>query len=130
MPSPSPQPSFSELIGDAINQFTKLIRNEVAIARAELTQKANEAAIGAALIVGGALLLIPSIFLLLIAFAASLSAMGLSAPLSYLIAGLLGLVISGALAWIGKTKLSAEHLKPKHTIREVERDLAAIRERG
>jgi hypothetical protein len=127
MPSPSPQPSFSELIGDAINQFTKLIRNEVAIARAELTQKANEAAIGAGLIVGGALLLIPSIVLLLIALAAWLTAMGLSAPLSYLISGLLGLVISGALAWIGKTKLSAEHLKPKHTIREVERDLAAIR---
>jgi VIT1/CCC1 family predicted Fe2+/Mn2+ transporter len=130
MPSPYEQPSVSELVGDGVNQFTKLIRNEMAIARAELSEKATEAAMGAGLILGGALLLIPAMVLLLIALAAWLTEVGLSAAVSNLIAGVIGLLISAVLAWIGKTKLSSEHLKPKHTIREVERDLAAVKERG
>ena len=130
MPSPYEPPSVSELVGDAVNQFTKLIRNEMAIARAELSEKATEAAMGAGLILGGALLLIPAMVLLLMALAARLTEVGLSAAVSNLIAGVIGLLISAVLAWIGKTKLSPEHLKPKHTIREVERDLAAVKERG
>jgi hypothetical protein len=130
MPSPLDDRGISELFGDAVNQFTKLIRNEMAIARAELSEKATEAAVGAGLVVGGALLLIPAMVLLLMALGAWLTELGLSASVSNLIAGMIGLLISGVLAWIGKTKLSPEHLKPKHTIRAVERDLAAVKERG
>ena len=129
MPSPFEQPGVSELVRDAVDQFTKLIHNELAIARAELGQKATEAAMGAGLMLGGALLLIPAIVLLLMALAAWLVEIGLSASVSNLIAGVIGLLVSGVLAWIGKAKLSPEHLKPKHTIREVERDLAAAKER-
>jgi hypothetical protein len=130
MPSPIDERGISELVRDAVNQFTKLLRNEMAIAREELSQKATEAAAGAGLLLGGALLLIPTIVLLLIALAAWLTELGLRASLSYLIAGVIGLIISGVLGSIGKTKLTPEHLKPKHTIREVERDLAAVKERG
>ena len=130
MASPYEQPSVSELVGDAVHQFTKLIRNELAIARVELTQKATQVGMGAGFIIGGALLLIPAMVLLLLALAAWLIELGLSASLSNLIAGVIGLLVSAVLAWIGKTKLSPEHLKPKHTIREVERDLAAVKERG
>ena len=130
MPSPYEQPSVSELVGDAVNQFTKLVRNELAIARVELTQKGTDVAIGAGFIVGGALLLIPAMVLLLMALAAWLSELGLSDSVSNLIAGVIGLLFSAVLAWVGKTKLSPGHLKPKHTIREVERDLAAVKERG
>jgi hypothetical protein len=130
MPSPFDERGISELVGDAVNQFTKLIRNEMAIARAELSEKATEAAMGAGLMLGGALLLIPAMVLLLMALAAGLTELGLSASVSNLIAGVIGLLISAVLAWIGKTKLRPEHLKPKHTIREVERDLAAMKERG
>jgi len=129
MPSPFEQPGVTELIRDAVDQFTKLIRNELAIARMELAQKATEAAIGAGMMLGGALLLIPAMVLLLMALAAWLAEIGLSASVSNLIAGVIGLLISGVLAAVGKARLSPEHLKPKHTIREVERDLAAAKER-
>jgi len=128
MSAPYDQRSVAELVGDVVNQFTKLIRNEMAIARAELTTKATEAALGAGFLIGGALLLIPAIVLLLMALAAWLVELGLSASVADLIAGVVGLLISGALAYVGKTKLSLDHLKPKRTMSEIERDIAAVKD--
>ncbi len=128
MPHPSDQRTITGLVSDAVNQFSKLIRNEVAIARAELAAKASEAATGVGLLVGGALLLIPPMVLLLMALAAWLVELGLRASLSNLIAGALGFVVSAVLAWVGMTKLNPEHLKPKRTINELERDVAAVKE--
>ena len=128
MPDPNDQRTITELVSDAANQFSKLIRNEVAIARAELAAKASEAATGVGLLMGGALLLIPPMVLLLMALAAWLVELGLSASLSNLIAGALGLVVSAVLAWVGMTKLKPEHLKPKRTLNELERDVAALKE--
>jgi hypothetical protein len=127
--SPAPdQRTVAELVSDAVNQFTKLIRNEVAIARAELTAKATEAALGIGLIAGGALLLIPAMVLLLMALAAWLSGLGLSNSVANLIAGILGLVISGVVGFVGKSRLTAENLKPRRTISEFERDIAAVKD--
>lgn len=130
MRSPSDQRTVSELFSDAVDQFTKLIRNEMAIARAELSAKASEAVTGLGLMLGGALLLIPALVLLLMALAAWLTELGLYSSVSHLIAGVVGLLISGLLAYLGKSRLSPEHLKPKRTIRELERDVAAVKERA
>ena len=128
MSSPSDQRTAAELISDAVNQFTKLIRNEMAIARAELAAKATEAVLGVGLILGGALLLIPAIVLLLLALAAWLSELGLATSVANLFAGVVGLLAAGALAYFGRAKLSPENLKPKHTINEIERDISAVKE--
>jgi len=128
MSAPYDQRSVAELVGDVVSQFTKLIRNEMAIARAELTAKATEAALGAGFLIGGGLLLIPAIVLLLMALAAWLVELGLSASVADLIAGVVGLLISGALAYVGKTKLSLDHLKPKRTMSEIERDIDAVKD--
>ena len=128
MSAPYDQRTVTELVGDVVNQFTKLIRNEMAIARAELTAKATDAALGVGFLIGGALLLIPAMVLLLMALAACLVELGLAASVADLFAGVVGLLISGALAYVGKTKLSPEHLKPKHTMREIERDIAAVKD--
>jgi len=122
------QRSLSELVSDAVDQLSKLIRNEAQIARAEIAAKATEAAMGIALLVGGALLLIPTMVLLLMALAAWLSELGLRASLSNLIAGGIGLALSVILAYAGKAKLKPEHLKPRRTMAELERDAAALKE--
>ena len=121
------QRTVTELVGDAVNQFSKLIRNELAIARTELTAKATEAVLGIGLILGGAILLVPAMVLFLMALAAWLHDLGLSAPIANLLAGLVGLAIAGAIAFVGKRKLSPDNLKPQHTIREFERDVAAVK---
>lgn len=122
------QRSVSELFSDAINQFSRLIRNEVSIARAEIATKATNAAMGLGLLVGAALFVIPSLVLVLLALAAWLSELGLSEPLANLIAGVVGLFISGVLAYMGKTRLNPENLKPTRTINELQRDVAAVKE--
>jgi membrane protein implicated in regulation of membrane protease activity len=122
------QRSVTELVGDVVDQFTKLIRNEIAIARTELTTKATETAVGAGFLIGGALLLIPAMVLLLMALAAWMVELGLSASGANLIAGIVGLLVSGALAYVGKRRLSLDHLMPKRTMREIERDIAAVKD--
>ena len=122
------QRTVSQLFSDAINQFSKLIQNEVSIARAEIAAKATEAAMGVAFLLGGALLLIPALVLLLLALAAWLSELGLSDSLSNVIAGAAGLVVSGVLAFIGMKRLKPQNLKPRRTINELQRDVAAVKE--
>jgi len=128
MPLATDQRTVTELVGDAIDQFSKLIRNEVAIARAEIAAKATQAAMGAGFLAGAALLLIPALVLLLMALAAWLSELGLNDSLSNLIAGVVGLVVSGVLAYLGKNRLSPENLTPQRTINELQRDVAAVKE--
>ena len=122
------QRSVSELFSDAINQFSRLIRNEVSIARAEIASKATNAAMGLGLLVGATLFVIPSLVLVLLALSAWLSELGLSDPLANLLAGVVGLLISGVLACMGKTRLNPENLKPTRTINELQRDVAAVKE--
>jgi VIT1/CCC1 family predicted Fe2+/Mn2+ transporter len=128
MPSSAEQRTVAELVSDAVNQFSKLIRNEVSIARAEISTKATEAAMGIGLLAGAALLLVPAMVLLLMALAAWLSELGLSDALANLIAGALGFLVSGILAYVGKTRLNPENLKPNRTINEFQRDVAAVKE--
>jgi hypothetical protein len=128
MSSSLDQRTFAELVTEVVNQFTKLIRNEMAIARAELTAKAKEAALGAGFLIGGALLLIPAMVLLLMALASWLSELGLSSSVSNLIAGVVGLLLSGGLVYVGKTKLSPDSLKPARTMTEIKRDIAAVKD--
>jgi hypothetical protein len=99
----------------------------VAIARAELAAKASEAVTGVGLLIGQHCFCFRQV-LLLMALSAWLVELGLWASLSNLIAGALGIVVGAVLAWVGMTKLRTEHLKPKRTIHELERDVAAVKE--
>ena len=50
--------SVSELFSDALNQFSALLRNELQLARKEMSLKASEATMAVALLVGAGLFLI------------------------------------------------------------------------
>src|SRR3954469_5968716 len=72
--------SIPDLLGDAVGQLAKLIGNEFALARAELTDKAAQAGKAPAMIGAGAVLMIPALVLLLFAIAAALMHAGMSDP--------------------------------------------------
>lgn len=120
--------SVSELFSDALNQFTKLVRNEVRLARAELSAKASEAAVGIGMIAGGAVMAIAALVLLLFALAVWLAELGVPEPLAHFLAAVVGLLISGGLAWLGMRRLRPEELTPSRTIEQVQRDVVAVRE--
>jgi hypothetical protein len=120
--------TIPRLFGDAVEQLGKLVQNEAQLAKAELSQKIAQAGTGAAYIGGAAVLCIPVLVLLLIALALWLTEIGLSPVAAHLASAGVGAVICGILAMTGMTYLKTENLKPKVTMREVERDVATAKE--
>jgi len=120
--------SIPELFSDAVGQLGKLIGNEFELARAELSEKASQAGRSAALIGAGAVFLIPTLVLLLMAVAAMLISAGFSATAAYFLTAAGAAVISGALIATGLSRLSGDALKPKVTLEQIERDKIAAKE--
>src|SRR6476660_3790832 len=89
--------TISTLLGDALSQFTKLFQNEVDLAKAELGEKVQKVGSALGFIAGGAVLLIPGLVMALFALSTALISAGWSPPISYLLAGVLALVIAGVL---------------------------------
>lgn len=120
--------SISRLFGDALENLSKLIRTEVQLARAEVTEKAGKAAVGAGMVFGAMMLLIPALVLFLIALAVWLTQLGLSPVTAHVLSGCAALLVSAALGFAGLSRLKPSALTPQATIREVKRDIAAAKE--
>src|SRR3954470_18328876 len=114
---------MASLMGDAVEQLGKLVQNEVELAKAELSQKASQAGMGIAYLLGAGILIIPVLVVLLITLALWLQSFGLSPVVAHLIASAIGAVCSGVLALIGKKQLDADKLTPKVTFHEVRQDM-------
>jgi Putative Actinobacterial Holin-X, holin superfamily III len=118
-----------ELFADALKQLSKLMRNELELARAEIAVKASEAISAVGLVIGAGVALIPALVLLLMALADWMEDdLGTGASTAHLIAGVAGLVIGGILAAIGTNRLKANSLVPKKTLEQFNRDVAAAKE--
>jgi hypothetical protein len=120
--------SIPELFGDAMAQLAKLIGNEFALARAEMSEKAGQVGRATAMIGAGAVVMIPALVLLLFAVAAALIKSGLSDPVAYFCAGAGAAIIAGILIAIGLNRLSGDALKPSITLQQVEQDKLAAKE--
>ena len=120
--------SISRLFGDALENLSKLLRTEIQLARAEISEKASQAAVGAGMLVGALFLLTPALVLFLIAFALWLIQLGLSPVTAHFLSGCVALIASAALAFVGASRLKPSALTPQVTIREVKQDIAAAKE--
>jgi Putative Actinobacterial Holin-X, holin superfamily III len=120
--------SITQLFGDSISELTKLVQNEIDLARAEIVQKLSMGTAAAKLIVGGAIFLTPGIVLILLAVAGELTALGLSQPLAYLCSGLGAVIIAGVFVSIGMSRLSPSTLKPSATLDQIRQDKAMATE--
>jgi hypothetical protein len=119
--------SIPELFGDAVGQLAKLVGNEFALARAELSEKTAQAGRAAALIAVGAIIMMPALVLLLFAVAAALIRGGFSDPAAYLIAGGSAAIVAGALIAVGLGRLSGDAMKPSVTLEQVQKDKSAAK---
>jgi hypothetical protein len=127
MTSPTDR-TIPELFGDAMAQLAKLIGNEFALARGEISEKAGQAGRAAAMIGAGAVVMMPALLLLLFAVATALIRSGVSDPVAYLCTGGGAAIMAGILIAVGLNRLSGEALKPSLTIQQVEKDKVAARE--
>ena len=120
---------ITDIFTDLIDQMMTLLRKEGELARTEVSEKVGQVAGGLALIVIGAVLLIPALVILLDAAVAALVENGLLAqPWSALAVGGAALLIGIILALVGMSRLKAERLVPNRTIHQLQRDLSVAKQ--
>ena len=119
--------TISNLAGDALSQFAKLLQNEVDLAKAELGEKVHQIGGAAALIGAGAVLVIPAVVMALFALSAALVAAGWSEPVAHLISAIVAAVLAAILFVIGMKRLDARNLAPRETLRQLERDKDTVK---
>jgi len=125
-PPPEARP-VSELISDGLAQFSRLVRSEVALARAEIASNTRRAARGGAMLGIAAAVAVPALFILMMALAALLHDLGLAWPAAYLVTAVAGFVLAAIIAMLGVNSLKAEALIPSRTINQLHRDAAAMK---
>jgi hypothetical protein len=127
-------PSTAELVQRAGEQLSRLVRDELALARAELAAKGRSAGAGAGLLGGAGLVVLYALGALVLAAIAGL-AEAVPAWLSALIVGGALLLIAGLMALLGRRRVR-QAMPPMPTeaadgVRaDVETVKTAVRERG
>jgi Putative Actinobacterial Holin-X, holin superfamily III len=107
--------SVGDLIGNVTRDLSTLMRQELALAQAEVKQEVSKTAKGAAAMSGAAVAGYFVLLFLSIALWAGLSNV-MNAGWAGLIVAVLWAVIGGALFAVGRSKLREVHPKPERTV--------------
>lgn len=118
---PAPEHSIGELLTELTDKTGTLIRQEVKLAGAELTQKATIAGRQLAFIAAGALLAMLGLLLLLQSLVIGLDAY-MPLWLSALLVGVAVCAAAAGLASKGIATLRGTNLKPEHTLKSLQTD--------
>ncbi|WP_299740894.1 phage holin family protein [uncultured Roseobacter sp.] len=120
--------SASSLLTDAMSNFSGLVRNEVDLARAEISENATKAGVAIGLIAGAAIIALVALNVLAAALVAALTEVGLDTGWSALIVGAALSIIAFVLINKGVNDLKLSSLAPTRTVKNVQRDAAAVKE--
>ena len=127
-PNPKTERSIATLLTDLAGETILLIRQELALLKAELHEKFGRAGRGATALGAGALIAYSGWLTLL---AAAILGLATAVPgwLAALIVAVVVLGIAAVLLLVGKNRLDADSLTPKRSLRSLREDEAWIRER-
>lgn len=120
--------SVGELIMRMSEQTSRLVRDELRLAQAEMSEKAKHGGIGAGLFGAGGILALFGFGALITAAILAL-ALVLPAWASALIVAVLLFVAAGVAALIGKKQISQASPTPERTVESVKRDVEEVKER-
>jgi uncharacterized protein YacL len=120
--------SLGELFGDLSRQLSTLIRQEIALARAEMTARAGTAGRGAAMIGVGGAVAYAGVLAIVAAAVLLVIEMGVTPWLAALIVGIVVAAIGAALAMRGRDEISRTSLAPQRTIETIRDDAAVAKE--
>jgi hypothetical protein len=115
------------ILSDLLGEVTALLRTELRLARAEMSEKVSTMSLGIAFAAGGAFLLFASLLYFLGAATGALIAAGFSLWLAPLIIAAATLIVGAAVLWLGLSRLSAKNLTPRRTVHQLKRDAAVAR---
>ena len=130
MAIPPSHRSVPDIISDLFAQLMGLFRKEAQLARVEMSENMANVGRGLGLIIGGMVLLIPSLVILLQAGVTTLAdRYGLAPSWSALIIGGVVLIVGVILFLVGISRLRFEHIMPHKTVHQLQRDAAVAKEK-
>ena len=120
--------SAGELVSRLSQQLTTLVRDEMRLAQAELTQKGKKAGIGAGLFGGAGVVGLYGVGALVAAAIIALS-LAVTAWLAAVIVAVVLFIVAGVLALVGKKEVSAATPPlPQEAIAGLKTDVATVKE--
>jgi uncharacterized membrane protein YqjE len=122
-PAHAADPSIGQLVHDATESLSTIVRGEIELAKLELKSSVKNGGVGVGMFAAAAVLLVFSLTFGLIALAEGLIALGLARWLGYLIVFVLLLLIIGLLVFLGIKKVKRVKA-PQRTI-DTSRDTVA-----
>jgi hypothetical protein len=120
--------SLGDLFSDLSRETTTLVRQEVQLAKAELTQSATEAARGIGMLVAGGAVAYAGLLFLLLAIVFGLIEAGWDAWLSALVVSLVVVAIGAVLVLRARESLKPANLAPQKTVETLKEDAAWAKE--
>jgi hypothetical protein len=120
--------SAGGLLSDALSNVSSMVRNEVDLARAEVSENVSRAGVAIGMIAGAAIIALVALNVLAVALVATLTEAGLDAGWSALIVGVVLAVIAFVLIGKGVNDLKLSSLAPTRTVKNVKRDAEAVKE--
>jgi hypothetical protein len=114
--------SLGDLFSDLSRETTTLVRQEVQLAKAELTQSATEAARGIGMLVAGGAVAYAGLLFLLLAIVYGLIEAGWDAWLSALVVGLVVVALGAILVLRARESLKPANLAPRRTVETLKED--------
>jgi uncharacterized membrane protein YqjE len=118
--------SVGDLLRRLATDVPDLVVKELALARAELTESMRETRAGLIAMVVGVGVLMPGLFVLLMAAVYGLATV-ITLWASALIVGAVVTVIGAAMLHAGKKKLEPDHLKPERSLHQWERTKQTVK---
>ena len=119
--------SIGAIIGQLTADFSTLMKQEVALAKAEVAQNIKNAGLGIGFLVGAVVLALVALNVLAAALAAALATF-IGAGWAALVVGIVILAVAAILAMRGLNSLKPENLTPSRTVRNVQADAQTIKE--
>jgi hypothetical protein len=127
-PHSSTHRSAGDLLSDAISHMSTLVRKEMDLARAEMSENASRAAVAVGLLAGALVIALTALNVLAAALVAGLAEWGLDAGWAALLVGLVLAGIALAMALKAKNDLKLSSIAPSRTAKNVQRDAQALKE--
>lgn len=118
--------TIGQLVADATHDLEGIVRGEIALAKAEVTDGAKGLGKGAGLLAGAAILALLAVVLLMHSAAWGIS-VWLPVWAGYLIVAVVLLIVAAVLALLGKKAFQTAKPAPERAIDQAQRTIAAIK---
>ena len=128
-PTASPEPGDAPaLLSDVVHRGTRLIQNEIELAKREFSRKAWSALAGIIMVIAAVLLVFSALDVLTAAAVAGLAEAGLPVSVASLIVAAVALALAAVLFLVGKSRLAPSNLTLERSAQSLRKDINTIKE--